>query len=304
MSTVITPPSTLRSVEMHHLRYFLAVARELNFTRAARSLNMSVPPLSQRIRALERELGEPLFDRSTHHTRLSSAGEALLPLAESVVVQFDAIPAQISARDRRTDVRLAIPDLLNPAHRRRLGESIRAFEDSHRFTLRQMPSLDMESALLSNSLDLAISHLGTSDNRLATIVLYREPLGVVVDATRFPGRTALTLADLRGFSYIQGPRHWDLGARRAEQFAELGILVDQGTQYSDPSGLLVFLRSTKGFGLVPLESAAAFGLHSGEFAILPIQDLDARITTYLIRRATDDRFDEVVGVLRQAREPE
>ncbi|MCK5751677.1 MAG: LysR family transcriptional regulator, partial [Mycobacterium sp.] len=70
-------------MEMHHLRYFLAVARELNFTRAAKSLNMSVPPLSQRIRTLERELGTPLFDRSTHHTRLTAAGESLLPLATS-----------------------------------------------------------------------------------------------------------------------------------------------------------------------------------------------------------------------------
>lgn len=85
-----------------------------------------------------------------------------------------------------------------------------------------MPSLGMESALLSNSIDLAVSHLGTSDDRLSTIVLYREPLGAVVDASRFPGRTSLTLADLRGFQYLQGPRHWDLGSRRAEQLATRG----------------------------------------------------------------------------------
>lgn len=300
MSTVITP-GTLVSVEMHHLRYFLAVARELNFTRAARSLNMSVPPLSQRIRDLERELGEPLFDRSTHHTRLSSAGETLLPLAESVVAEFDAIPELVQAHDRRVDVRLAIPDVLNPTHRRQLGESIRTLEDTHRFALRQMPSLDMESALLSNSLDLAISHVGTSDDRLATIALYHEPMGAIVDATRFPEHEQLELAELRGFTYIQGPRHWDLGTRRAEYFAEQGILIDPDTQYSDPSGLLVFLRSTKGFALVPLESATALSLDPAEFKVLPIAELTARLTTYLIRRAADDRFESVIELLRKAR---
>lgn len=288
---------------MHHLRYFLAVARELNFTRAARALNMSVPPLSQRIRDLERELGEPLFDRSTHHTRLSSAGQALLPLAESVVANFDAIPGLVGARDQRCDVRLAVPDVLNPTHRRNLSRSIRSLEEQYRFTIRQLPSLDMESALLSNSLDLAISHVGSSAERLATIALYREPLGAVVDASRFPGRTSLTLADLRGFTYIQGPSHWDLGAHRADRLAAHGVVVDKDAQFTDTSGLLVFLRSTKGFSLAPLESATVLALDP-ECTILPVDDLDATLTTYLVWRAADTRFDPVVDVLRRARDSE
>ncbi|KMS91477.1 hypothetical protein ACZ91_09470 [Streptomyces regensis] len=288
-------------MEMHHLRYFLAVARELNFTRAARSLNMSVPPLSQRIRDLERELGEPLFDRSTHHTRLSAAGEALLPLAESVVADFDAIPGLISSRDQRCDVRLAVPDVLNPTHRRNLSASIRSLEERFRFTIRQLPSLEMESALLSHSLDLAISHVGTSDDRLATVVLYREPLGAVVDASHFPGRTSLTLADLRGFTYIQGPRHWDLGSHRADRLAAQGVVVDKDAQFTDTSGLLVFLRSTKGFSLAPVESATALALDP-ECTVLPVEDLGATLTTYLVWRAADARFEPVVQVLRRARD--
>lgn len=286
---------------MHHLRYFLAVARELNFTRAARSLNMSVPPLSQRIRDLERELGEPLFDRSTHHTRLSAAGEALLPLAESVVADFDAIPGLISSRDQRCDVRLAVPDVLNPTHRRNLSASIRSLEERFRFTIRQLPSLEMESALLSHSLDLAIAHVGTSDDRLATVVLYREPLGAVVDASHFPGRTSLTLADLRGFTYIQGPRHWDLGSHRADRLAAQGVVVDKDAQFTDTSGLLVFLRSTKGFSLAPVESATALALDP-ECTVLPVEDLGATLTTYLVWRAADARFEPVVQVLRRARD--
>ncbi|MBB3663045.1 DNA-binding transcriptional LysR family regulator [Prauserella sediminis] len=289
-------------MEMHHLRYFLAVARELNFTRAARSLNMSVPPLSRRIRDLERELGETLFDRSTHHTRLSSAGHALLPLAESVVSNFDAIPGLVGARDRRCDVRLAVPDVLNPTHRRNLSESIRSLEEHYRVTIRQLPSLDMQSALLSSSLDVAVSHVGTSDERLAALVLYREPLGAVVDSGRFPGRTSLTLADLRGFTYIQGPRHWDLGSHRADRLAAHGVVVDKDAQFTDTSGLLVLLRSTKGFSLAPLESATVLALDP-ESTILPVDDLGATLTTYLLWRNADIWIDPVVDVLRHARDP-
>ncbi len=236
---------------MHHLRYFLAVARELNFTRAAKSLNMSVPPLSQRIRTLEHELGTALFDRSTHHTRLTAAGEALLPLATSVVTDFDAIPRLVGQGAVREQVRLAVPDVLNPRHRRALGEAIRDLESQWAVTLRQMPSLEMESALLSSTIDIAIAHVGTTHPSVSSRVLYSEPLGVVVDASRFPSRTSLTTADLAGMRYIQGPRHWDLGAGRTDRLAAVGAVVDTDAQFTDISGMLIFLRSTAAFTVVP-----------------------------------------------------
>lgn len=285
---------------MHHLRYFLAVARELNFTRAARSLNMSVPPLSQRIRTLEHELGTPLFERSTHHTKLTAAGEALVPLASSVVADFDAIPGLVGPDTGRVEVRLAIPDVLNPAHRRSLTASIRDLEAGFSFAIRQMPSLQMESALLSNSIDLAIAHVGTTDDRLSTLVLYSEPLGAVIDASRFPGRTSLQLSDLRGMRYIRGPRHWDLGQGRADRLAAAGAVVDTDAVFSDTSGLMMFLRSTAGFTIVPIESEAVASLDPDDYAVLPIDDIDDSLTTYLLRRTADTRLQPVVRALGRA----
>ena len=285
---------------MHHLRYFLAVARELNFTRAAKSLNMSVPPLSQRIRTLEHELGTPLFDRSTHHTRLTAAGEALLPLATSVVSDFDAIPRLVGQGAKREQVRLAVPDVLNPRHRRALGEAIRDLESQWAVTLRQMPSLEMESALLSSSIDIAIAHVGTTHPSVSSRVLYSEPLGVVVDASRFPGRSSLTTADLVGMRYIQGPRHWDLGAGRTDRLAAAGAVIDTDAQFTDISGMLIFLRSTAAFTVVPVESEAAASLDRTEYAVLPVDDMRETLTTYLLRRAADSWLDPVAAVLGTA----
>jgi DNA-binding transcriptional LysR family regulator len=96
-------------MEMMHLRYFVAVAEELNYSAAARRLHMATSPLSQRIKDLERDLGYQLFDCSTHHVTLTPAGVALLPMAREVLAPLADLPVLevICASHIRADLTLA-----------------------------------------------------------------------------------------------------------------------------------------------------------------------------------------------------
>src|SRR4051812_35550001 len=77
-------------MEMQHVRYFLALSRTLNFTRAAEASNVSQPALTRAIQQLEHELGGPLFHRERQRTHLSELGRIMLPYFEAIQAQTDA----------------------------------------------------------------------------------------------------------------------------------------------------------------------------------------------------------------------
>lgn len=96
-------------IELRQLRYFVAVAEELHFGRAAQKLHMTQPPLSQAIQGLEAELGTALFYRTTRMIRLSAAGLVLLPEAKRLLAQAALLPtmAQRAASGAIGELRLA-----------------------------------------------------------------------------------------------------------------------------------------------------------------------------------------------------
>src|ERR1700761_794908 len=99
-------------MELRHLRYFLAVAEELNFTRAARRRHIAQPPLNQQIKALEAELGVTLIDRSAYRIRLTHAGRASAAEVTRLLgdVRNAVLIATRAARTAVGQVRVGFPE--------------------------------------------------------------------------------------------------------------------------------------------------------------------------------------------------
>ena len=291
-------------MEIRHLRYFVAVARELNFTRAAQSLHMSTPPLSQRIRSLESELGVALFDRSTHHTVLTTAGRELLPLARQLVAEFDTLPARVRRPSPGLEVRLTIPDVLSQAQRRHVSDVITDLSGRFTISLRQSPSVAMEVELIDSTTDLALCHMPTNHPQLVDRLLWSSELDAVVDSRRFPDLADITTAELRDLSFLRGPRSWDL--RSNQHFSELrnrGVQIEPNARYSDVSGMLLLLRHAPLFALIPRDSEMRAAIDSDEFTVLPISDLSMVITTSCIRRSGDVHLDPLIDALAGSLDP-
>jgi LysR family transcriptional regulator, benzoate and cis,cis-muconate-responsive activator of ben and cat genes len=95
-------------MELRHLRYFIAVAEELNFSRAAARLHVSQPPLSRQIRGLEAELKVKLLDRNTQGVRLTRAGHAVLARSQKLVCDAEALRAEAQTIDKESEEELRI----------------------------------------------------------------------------------------------------------------------------------------------------------------------------------------------------
>ncbi|MDJ0107304.1 LysR family transcriptional regulator, partial [Rhodococcus erythropolis] len=93
-------------MEIHQINAFLAVAEELHFGRAAQRLRIAQPPLSRTIRQFEKQLGSPLFDRSTRTVRLTAAGEALLLPAREILDACRMAEIAVSAAGQGTTGRV------------------------------------------------------------------------------------------------------------------------------------------------------------------------------------------------------
>jgi DNA-binding transcriptional LysR family regulator len=169
-------------MDIRQLRYFVAVAEYLNFGRAAQSLNMAQPPLSQQIRRLERILGMELFDRSSRRVTLTKEGSFLLDAAREVIgqaVYFEDLANAV--RDGEAgELRIGFAAT---AMNWGLGIKLRQFRAAHpkaKVTAHQLSVHDQAIALQDGRIDLAFTVGGVNFDNLETIVLAEEPLRVVV----------------------------------------------------------------------------------------------------------------------------
>ena len=168
-------------MELRHLRYFIAVADELSFTRAAQRLHTAQPSLSQQIRNLEDEVGTPLFERTRRKVELTEAGKVFLAEARLVVAQADRAVARARqvGQGRATVTIGFVPaaeirvfPVILPRLRLRYPEV--------NVELRSLPTAEQEEALLRGDIDVAFMRRPVVSPEVRSEVVLTEPLVVVL----------------------------------------------------------------------------------------------------------------------------
>ena len=194
--------------ELRHLRYFVAVAEELHFGRAAARLGIAQPPLSQQIQRLEQVLGTRLLDRTSRRVQLTDAGAALLPEARRVlagaVTALEA--ARRAGRGESGELRVAFAATVMFLA---LPEIIRVFRDRFpgvHLDLREMPTGPQLAALKAGEIDIGFVREPRPDPELEMVTVMREPLRIAVHKSHpLAARATLAVQHLANEPFVLFP---------------------------------------------------------------------------------------------------
>ena len=247
-------------MEMHQVRYFLAVARILNFTRAAEECNVAQPSLTRAIKQLEDELGGELFRRERKLTHLSELGHRMLPLMQQI---FDSAQA---AREVATSIKkgalaplsIGLPvtvniELVLPF----LKELVRAMPGLNLKFIRGS-SAEICEQLKKGAVDVAVApKLPEAWDRLESWPLFSEPyLLVIAQSHRLSREGPIGVEDLRDERLICRPYCEDF-ERGSELLSKQGIDLPSAHNASSDADFTALLAAELGIGFAPRSSASS-----------------------------------------------
>ena len=253
-------------MELRHLRYFVAVAEERHFGRAAERLHMAQPPLSQQIRQLEAELGLTLLTRTTRRVDLTPAGAAYLERAREILGAVDAAAHEAAsiASGRRGRLLIGCVGSATYSLLPALARTLRAELPEVEFGFRgEMLSPDQAAALIDGTLDLGLLRPLPTGNSggpgLSITHLRHENLLVAMPKDhRFAGRRRVRIADLDGEGLVihAGSGRSAMNAMIQELFDSAGIRTHIAHEVAETSTLVTFVAAGLGVAIVPEPTAA------------------------------------------------
>jgi LysR family hca operon transcriptional activator len=248
-------------VELRHLRYFVAVAEELNFTRAAARLRTAQPSLSQQIRQLEKSVGVQLLDRSRHHVALTNAGRIFLRQARDILGRVDHARqlARQAAEGRAGDMSVGT----FPSADIRILPALRPLIAAHlpdlRLTLHSKYAVDPVAGLKSGELDVAFMRGPLEHDGLDGCELLRESMVIVLPAHHpLARRKRIPVSSLDDLPCITLERTLSpaLHDAAATLYRQAGIRMHAVSSADNVLGHLQMVQEGLGFALLPDSIAA------------------------------------------------
>jgi DNA-binding transcriptional LysR family regulator len=244
------------NIELRHLRYFIAVAQELNFGRAAKRLKITQPSLSRQIQKLERELAVKLFERLPSQIQLTQAGELFLTEAQQILAKVEQ-GIQIAQRANRGEIGHLKIGFQGSAVYDLIPNSIRTFRGSFPnvdVIIQSMGTSEQISAIANNQLDLGFVVPPINHSNLIVETIFQEPVVVVLPESHpLASKTEITIADLGDEPLILASR--DRGCGLFEEISNLyyqaGLRLNVIYAAREMQVMLGFVAAGMGISLLP-----------------------------------------------------
>ncbi len=250
-------------MELRQLDYFVAVAEEANFTRAAGRVHVAQPGVSAQIRRLERELGQDLLDRSGRKVRLTEAGAEVLPYARAALAAVAGARLAVDELVGLTRGRVAIALVTSvPTEELDLPAVLAGFHADHPavdISLVVANTDEMVEALQAGRIDIAIVGLGTGmPDGIGVQVITSEPfVAVVSNGDALARKATITLRGLSGRRLICLPRGTGMRATLDAAFRAAGVTPRISFEAGDPRLVAELAAAGLGVGIVPKSVADA-----------------------------------------------
>ncbi|WP_251978897.1 LysR substrate-binding domain-containing protein [Salinicola avicenniae] len=266
-------------MELRYLRYFVAVAEELHFGRAAARLGISQPPLSQQIRSLEAELETPLFLRTNRRVELTDAGALFLAEAREILQRTERASRRVTRLGRGETGQLRIGFTTSVPLTATLPRALMGYRQRFPEVDLRMHELNSQrqiTPLLENELDIGIMRPATLPEALEAFTLIREPLVAVVNAQDALAReeTPLSLEALANqpFVYFSPAAGTGLLEQFQVLFARRGLTPNVVQEVGGPNTIISLVASGLGVSLLP---ASFRHIQIDNVRYLPLSDADA-----------------------------
>jgi DNA-binding transcriptional LysR family regulator len=297
----------MNQYELRHLRYFVAVAEELHFGRAARRLHISQPPLSQQIQQFEDIIGVALFRRTSRRTELTAAGTVLLHHARRILADADRA-AEAARRAARGELETLVVGFTDSAALSVLPEIVRVFRNAR-------PDVHLELSESSTQAQLSILERGAADVvivrgpvpnpefRTETLLAESFVLAVPSDHT-LARKRSVKIASLANEPFVLFPRH--LAPEFHDQLIAMcikaGFSPEIRAEAAEYQTILSLIAAGLGISILP---ASVKNLGRAGVAFVTLADVRTKATVVLAARTDDNSvaLRDFIDVARGIRRP-
>lgn len=290
-------------MELRHIRYFVAVAEELNFTRAAERLETAQPSLSQQIKRLESHLGAQLLVRNKRHVELTEAGRVFLSEAQEILTAVGRAVSRTQqvAGESVMELSVAVAPAAEVKVLPKLLPLIRAKMPGLRLVLHNLPTSEQKLAFAKGTLDLGFLRGPISLPGVTVEPLLEEKLVIALPAKHPLARKKLHVAELNEYPFIMVSRRSSPELHDAVlSFCErAGLRPPIAQRAGNVLGNLNLIRHGVGFGLLPDYAAAILprGVILRQLDITP-----APVVPLMLARSNRSRSPLLPALLRLVRE--